>query len=151
VLVQTIILYTLVEQALIKRNDRLKINGMMIEEVVTASGDISIKKAIQTLHQKHIGSIIIINKDKKCEGIFTERDAIRVVSNDIPLKKPLKEVMTTNLKTVEEGATFSEAKNIMRTYNIRHLPVTDKQGNLVGLLSLRTILDEVHDMHSIKR
>jgi CBS domain-containing protein len=123
---------------------------MLIEDVVTASGDISIKEAIHTLYQKHIGSIIIIDKDRKCVGIFTERDAIRVVAMEVPLGTPLKEAMTTNLKTVEEGTTFAQAKNIMRSHNIRHLPVTDKQGHLIGLLSLRTILDEVHNMRTAK-
>lgn len=124
---------------------------MMIEDVVTASGDISIKEAVRILYHKHVGSIIIIDKNRKCEGIFTERDAIRVVATEVPLSTPLKEVMTTNLKTVEEGATFAQAKSIMRSYNIRHLPVNDKQGHLIGLLSLRTILDEVHNMHAVKR
>ena len=128
----------------------MKINGFMIEDVVIASGDISIKEAIGTLYHKHIGSVIIIDKDRKCKGIFTERDAIRVVATDVPLSTQLKEAMTTNLKTVEEGATFAEALNIMRTHNIRHLPVTDKQGKLIGLLSLRTILDEVHNMRTGK-
>jgi CBS domain-containing protein len=113
---------------------------MLIEDVVTASGDISIKEAIHTLYQKHIGSIIIIDKD-----------AIRVVAMEVPLGTPLKEAMTTNLKTVEEGTTFAHAKNIMRSHNIRHLPVTDKQGHLIGLLSLRTILNEVHNMRPAKR
>jgi len=124
---------------------------MLIEDVVTTSGDISTKEAIHILYVRHIGSIVIIDKQRKCKGIFTERDAIRVVASDIPLSTPLKEVMTTNLQTVEEGVSFSEAKNIMRTHKIRHLPVTDKQGHLIGLLSLRTILDEVHDMHTGKR
>ena len=127
----------------------MKINGMMIEDVVTASGDISIKEAIHILYVKHIGSIVIIDKERKCKGIFTERDAIRVVASDIPLSTQLKEVMTTNLKTIEKGATFAEAKNVMKSHNIRHLPVTDKQGHLIGLLSLRTILDEVHDIQSV--
>ena len=129
----------------------MKINSMMIEDVVTVSGDTSIKEAIQTLYHKHIGSIVVIDKEEKCEGIFTERDAIRVVATEVPLSTPLKDVMTTNLRTVEEGTTFAQAKNIMRSYNIRHLPVTDKQGHLIGLLSLRTVLNEVHNMHPVKR
>lgn len=129
----------------------MKIKGLIDEDVVTGLGDISLKEAICILHDRHIGSIIVIDKDEKCEGIFTERDAIRVVANDIPLSTPLKEAMTTNLKTIDESATFAMAKEIMRTHNIRHLPVVDKQGRLIGLLSLRKILDEVHDMHKIKR
>ena len=129
----------------------MKINSMMIEDVVTVSGDTSIKEAIQTLYHKHIGSIVVIDKEGKCEGIFTERDAIRVVATEVTLSTPLKEVMTTNLRTVEEGATFAQAKNIMRSHSIRHLPVIDEQGHLIGLLSLRSILNEVHDMVPIKR
>jgi len=124
---------------------------MLVEDVVTASGDISVEESISTLYHKHIGSIIVVDKDGKCEGIFTERDAIRIVATGVPLSTPLKRVMTTNLKTVEEGATFAEAKNIMRVNNIRHLPVTDEHGRLIGLLSLRTILDEIHNMHAVKR
>jgi CBS domain-containing protein len=123
---------------------------MMVEDMVSTSGDISIKEAILILHNRHIGSIVIVGQDGKCKGIFTERDAIRVVATDVPLSTPLREVMTTNLKTVKEGATFAEVKNIMRTHNIRHLPVVDEQGRIIGLLSLRRILDEVHDLHVLK-
>ncbi|MHA3963185.1 MAG: CBS domain-containing protein [Candidatus Thorarchaeota archaeon SMTZ1-45] len=129
----------------------MKVRHWIDEDVATSSGDISIKEAISILYKRHIGSIIIIDKDKKCKGIFTERDAIRVIADDIPLNTRLAEVMTTNLKTIDEHATFSMAKEIMRTHNIRHLPVVDEQGRLIGLLSLRKILDEVHEMHKIGR
>jgi len=129
----------------------LKITGMVDEDVITTLGDISIKEAIKTLYNRHVGSIIVVDKDKKCMGIFTDRDAIRVIANDIPLSKPLSEVMTTNLKTIDEHATYAMVKEIMRTHRIRHLPVVDEQGKLVGLLSLRRIMDEVHDMHKSKR
>ena len=129
----------------------MKITGMVDEDVITTLGDISIKEAIKTLYNRHVGSIIIVDKDKKCKGIFTDRDAIRVIANDIPLSKPLSEVMTTNLKTIDEHATYAMVKEIMRTHRIRHLPVVDEQGKLVGLLSLRRIMDEVHDMHKSKR
>ena len=124
---------------------------MIDDDVITTLGDISIKEAIKTLYNRHVGSIIIVDKDKKCKGIFTDRDAIRVIANDIPLSKPLSEVMTTNLKTIDEHATYAMVKEIMRTHRIRHLPVVDEQGKLVGLLSLRRIMDEVHDMHKSKR
>ena len=124
---------------------------MIDEDVITTLGDISVKEAIKTLYNRHVGSIIIIDEDNKCRGIFTDRDAIRVIANDIPLSKPLSEVMTTNLKTIDEHATYAMVKEIMRTHRIRHLPVVDEQGKLVGLLSLRRIMDEVHDMHKSKR
>lgn len=121
----------------------------MIEDVVTVSGNISTKKAIETLHNRHIGSVIITENDCRSEGIFTERDAIRVMATGISLDTPLKKVMTRNLKTVPLDATFSQARRIMDTYHIRHLPVIDEKGCVVGLISLRTILDDFLGIHTV--
>jgi len=137
------------QKTLPERNDTLKVRGMMIEDMVIASGEISIKEAIGILHHKHIGSVIVADKNRKCEGIFTERDAIRVIATDVPLSTPLKEVMTRNLKTVSEDATFAHANRIMNSYNIRHLPVVDEQGCIKGLLSLRAILDELFNVSTV--
>lgn len=128
----------------------MKIQHWIDKDVVTSQGDITLKEAISILHKRHVGSIVILSKDEKCEGIFTERDAIRVVANDIPLNTPLVKAMTTNLKTVDEHVTFSRVKEIMRDHNIRHLPVVDEQGRFIGLLSLRKMLDEIHEMHKTK-
>ena len=128
----------------------MKIQSWIDEDVTTASGDTTVKEAIRLLHQRHHDSIIIVDRDGKCKGIFTERDAIRIIANDIPLNTPLNQVMTTNLKTIDEHATFAMAKHVMRTHNIRHLPVVDEKGRFIGLLNLRKILDEVHEMHKIK-
>ncbi len=129
----------------------MKIQHWIDEDVVTTSGDISVKEAIIILHQRHIDSIVILDKDQKCEGMFTERDAIRVVANDIPLTTPLAKVMTTNLQTINEHATYAMAKETMRNHNIRHLPVVDENGRFIGLINLGKMLDEIHEMHKIKR
>ncbi|TFG05345.1 CBS domain-containing protein [Candidatus Thorarchaeota archaeon] len=127
----------------------MRIQGLMIEDVVTVSGSIPVKEAIETLYNRHIGSVIITDGDCKGKGIFTERDAIRIVATGVSLDTPLKKVMTRNLKTISLDATFSQARRIMDTYHIRHLPVIDEQGCVVGLVSLRTILDELLGIHTI--
>ncbi len=129
----------------------MKIQHWIDEDVVTTLGNISVKEAIKILHKRHIGTIIIVDEDNKCKGIFTERDALRIVADDVPLTTPIAKVMTTNLKTIDEHATYAMAKEVMRNHNIRHLPVVDEQGHFVGLISLRKILDEIHEMHKIKR
>ncbi len=50
----------------------MKIQHWIDEDVVTSSGNISIRETISILHKRLIGSIIIIDKDMKCKGIFTE-------------------------------------------------------------------------------
>jgi CBS domain-containing protein len=115
----------------------------MEKNVLTAEDNISAKSAIEILHKKHSGSIIIVNEERHCLGIFTERDALRLVAGDIPLNTKIKNVMTSNPITVFEEATFGELMALIINNKIRHLPVVDKEKCLIGLFSLRHFLDEI--------
>jgi CBS domain-containing protein len=115
---------------------------VMVKKVVTARQNITIRAAIRILFKRHVGAIVVIDDEKICVGIFTERDAIRVVAQNIPLENPLEGVMTKNVFTVPEDATFEEARRKIISHGIRHLPVVDSHGKLVGLVAVRRILDE---------
>jgi CBS domain-containing protein len=124
----------------------LKVRDLMVREIIKMKSDESIEEAIKILHERHVGSVVITDNEGKCIGIFTERDAIRAIATKVPFNKPLQEVMTKNVLTIWEGASFSEAKQLYKTHGIRHIPVVDEQGYLVGLLSVRSILDELIGM-----
>lgn len=121
----------------------LKIRDIMCKKVITAKEDLTIHEAIQLLYDRHVGSIIVIDDEEKCRGIFTERDAIRIVAHKFALDQPLRSVMSKHVVTVSREASFDEAKNLMLSHNIRHLPVTDDTGKLIGLFSLRAFFDEI--------
>ncbi len=120
----------------------LMVKHIMIEDVITAKPDITAKDAIKVLDEKHVGSIIITDENQKCLGIFTERDALRIVANDIPLDTPIHQVMTKHVATIGEEASVDEARRIIVSHGIRHLPVVNSNEELVGLLSVRRLLDE---------
>jgi CBS domain-containing protein len=126
----------------------LKVQHIMVEKVVTSKGDDTVKKAIEILYKKHVGSIVIIDDEERCIGIFTERDAIRLVAQNIPLDKPLKKVMTKHVMTIREDATFEEARRSIVSHGIRHLPVINREGKLVGLVAIRKFLDELFGIES---
>ncbi len=115
----------------------------MVKKVVTAKEETTIQKAIEILHKKHIGSVVILDNEKKCTGIFTERDAIRVTAQKIPSTTPLKKVMTKNVVTIRKDASLEEARRLVVARGIRHLPVVDQKGKLVGLFAVRGFLDEI--------
>jgi CBS domain-containing protein len=121
----------------------LKVRGMMVKSVVTAREGTTLERAIEMLYRKHIGSVVVVDKDQKCRGIFTERDAIRAVAQKMPLTTPLKKIMTKKVITIREGATLSEAIGAITSKGVRHLPVVDRQGKIVGILSIRGFLDEL--------
>jgi CBS domain-containing protein len=116
---------------------------LMLKEVVTTSGNVSVNEVIELLFKRHIGSVVIVDNGQQCVGIFTERDAIRIVAQNLPLDAPVEKVMTKNPFTVNEASTFEEAKKIIKLYKIRHLPVISTDGKLVGLISVRQILNEL--------
>jgi CBS domain-containing protein len=118
----------------------------MLKDVVTTNGNVPVKEAIEILFKRHVGSVVVINDVQQCIGIFTERDALRVVAQNLPLDAPIEKVMTKNIFTVNEDSTFQEAKSIIVSAKIRHLPVIDANGKLVGLISVRHILDMLSGM-----
>ncbi len=118
------------------------VKHIMIEDVIIGKPDITVKDAIKVLDEKHVGSMVITDESRKCLGIFTERDAIRIVANDIPLDTPINQVMTKHVATIGEEASIDEARRIIMSHGIRHLPVINSNEELVGLLSVRRLLDE---------
>lgn len=59
---------------------------LMLTEVVTSHADISVKEIIDILFKRHIGSVVIVDEANQCIGIFTERDAIRIVAQSLPTR-----------------------------------------------------------------
>jgi len=125
------------------------VKHIMIEDVVTANPNITIRDAVRTLQEKHVGSIVI-TENQKCVGIFTERDAIRIIASEIPLDTTIDQVMTKNVATIGEEASLEEARRLVISHGIRHLPVVDRNGELTGLLSVRKLLDELFGLTSSK-
>jgi CBS domain-containing protein len=118
----------------------------MATDVVTAKKEETIKDSIARMFKMHVGSIVIVDEKKVCNGIVSERDILRFISQGLSLDLPLEEVMTKNVITIPEYATFEAAKRIFRERKIRHLPVVDTENRLVGLLSVRLLFDNFFDI-----
>lgn len=121
----------------------LLVKHVMTKNAVTDKGATTVESAIKILYEKHIGSVIIVDNEGKCEGIFTTRDALRVISQRISLKAPLNDVMTKNPITIRDTGSFSEAISLISSHGIRHLPVVDANDRLVGILSIRSFLEGI--------
>ena len=126
----------------------LLVKHMMLTNVITASPSMTVKETIEILYEKHIGCIVSIDEDKKCIGIFTERDTIRLVAENVKLDQPLSNVMTKNVITIPEDSSINEVRRIIQTHSIRHLPVVNQENRLVGLLSVRELMDQFFGLNS---
>ena len=126
----------------------LQVKHMMLTNVITTSPNMSVKQTIKTLYEKHIGCVVVIDNNKKCIGIFTERDAIRLVAENVQLDQSLDNVMTKNIITLQEDTSINEARKIISTHKVRHLPVVNQKGELTGLLSVRDLQDQFFGINS---
>jgi len=121
----------------------LKVKDIMCKKVITAKENMSIQQAVQLLNDRHVGSLVVVDDEQKCVGMFTERDAIRIMASKFSTEEPLSKTMSRHVVTISHEASFDEAKRLMLSHDIRHLPVTDQTGKLIGLFSLRAFFDEI--------
>jgi IMP dehydrogenase len=111
-------------------------SGMIIDPV-TLHEDAIIDDALKLMRENKIGGIPIVDRNNKLVGILTNRD-LRFETNR---KKKVKEVMTSeNLVTAPEGTDLRKAEKILQNYKIEKLPVVKKNGQLIGLITYRDIL-----------
>lgn len=109
----------------------------LILDPVTLLENATIGDAKRLMRENKIGGIPIIDKNKKLVGILTNRD---LRFEDDP-KRKVSEVMTKeNLITAPEGTDLKKAEKILRQYKIEKLPVVNKAGKLIGLITYRDIL-----------
>jgi CBS domain-containing protein len=107
---------------------------------VTLGEDATIGEAIRLMLKEGIGAVLVVRQGKAA-GIFTERDIVRrVVSADIDRDRPLREVMTEDPETLglEDGIAFALNRMIIGGY--RHVPIVDETGAPHAVLSLREVV-----------
>ena len=101
----------------------------------------NIVTAAQTIRDKEVGDVIVVDTEGKIVGIITDRDlAVRVIAvGRDPASTKADEVMTPEPITVEALAPVEEAERLMRERLVRRLPVIDPDNRPLGLLSLEDL------------
>lgn len=109
----------------------------MIKDPITLTADATAGDALSIMREHKIGGIPVIDSDGKLVGIVTNRD----LRFEKTMSRPITELMTSDkLIVTSEGSDLSEAEQILREYRIEKLPVVDKEGLLVGLITYRDII-----------
>lgn len=108
--------------------------------VWTIDHDRTALDAARIMHEKHIGSVVVVKSDK-IVGIFTERDLMnRVVAEQRdPAKVRVADVMTERIAICTRDTTLNECRAVMTRNKLRHLPVVE-DGRLEGIISSGDIL-----------
>jgi signal-transduction protein with cAMP-binding, CBS, and nucleotidyltransferase domain len=111
------------------------------QDLLTLPETATAMEAATAMSARKVGAILVVGKDGRLTGIFTERDLMSrvVVERRDPERTALAEVMTREVFSVDPEHPVDLVRVELQRRHIRHLPVV-VDGRLVGVLSLRDIL-----------
>ncbi|MDZ7850845.1 MAG: CBS domain-containing protein [Halodesulfurarchaeum sp.] len=122
---------------------------LMTADLITADPDTFVEDAAHTLLDNQIGSIVVTDSEGGLQGILTNTDFIRIVAESKPkAKTTVERYMTTDVITVGAQDHIQVAADKMIEENISHLPVTDEDGIVIGIITktdLTAYLSEVEE------
>lgn len=98
-------------------------------------GDDTVRHACERMCERRVGAVLVAGADRRLAGIFTGRDAVRVLAEGRnAAETPLASVMTRDPDTIAPERTAIEALRAMSDGGYRHLPVV-QDGKIVGIVS----------------
>ncbi|MCE4600569.1 MAG: CBS domain-containing protein [Desulfurococcales archaeon] len=117
------------------------VKDVMTVNPVTVKPSSTVWEAVTRMASLDIGALPVIDEEGKLVGIFTERDLLkRVIAKKLdPEKTLISEVMTPSPVSIDPEEPVENARFLMAKLKTRHLPVVDKDGRLIGIVSIRDI------------
>jgi CBS domain-containing protein len=122
----------------------MKVEQLMSRTVRTCRRDETLNRAAQLMWETDCGCVPVVDEDGRPVGMITDRDVcMAAYTQGRPLDAlPVASAMARDLRSCHATDTIVEAESIMRTAQVRRLPVVDAGGRLIGLLSLNDIVRE---------
>jgi len=118
----------------------VRVGDLLGRNVVSIKPSSTVAEAARLMRDNRVGSVLVLDESERLVGILTERDIVyKVVAEGKDPETLVEEVMTRDILTIREEATIAEAARLMIGMNIRHLPVVDARGRVVGVISLRDL------------
>jgi len=112
--------------------------------VIGVQASQTVYEAVKEMADNNIGCVVVLTKAGSLSGLCSERDVFRkvVLEGRSAKKVEVREVMTPkrNLVTVTKNTTLTECMDLITEKRIRHLPVVDEAGKLIGMISIGDVV-----------
>ncbi|MEF8714521.1 MAG: CBS domain-containing protein [Accumulibacter sp.] len=111
--------------------------------LMTVSPDDPVFYALQVMSDANVGALLVLDKEQLV-GIFSERDYARkvILFGKASKDTPVRAIMTDKVLYVTPDRTVDECMAIMTDKHIRHLPVLDDEGKVLGIVSIGDVVKE---------
>lgn len=125
----------------LSRNLRIdSISRLTLTPARMIESDRGVTAAVDAMREHRTGCLLV-TRQHKLVGIFTERDLlVRVLAAGLPLNVPIMEVMTANPVSLDPKDSVRTAIQRMQKGGYRHLPVVNGDGRPMGVISAKRIV-----------
>lgn len=126
---------TIAEQA--RQIDKVKkAESFVVDNPITMTDKNTIGDVKKIVDETGTGGILILDKDQRLIGIVSTRDLLFEMND----KKLVTEIMTRDVHSADADTSLKDAEKLLHEYRIEKLPLVDKDGKVVGLITLKDIL-----------
>ena len=126
-------------QALAEQSLESRLATLPAREPLACAPGTPLADALLRMHERRVGSVVVIDGDGRPGGILTRHDILgRVTLPQRPLSTPIADVMSAPVQCLDVAATLQDAALLMARDGIRHVPVTEG-GRLVNIVSERDL------------
>ena len=109
--------------------------------VVTIQPDASVADLVALLSEHNIGAVVVSADGRTIAGIVSERDVVHALSRGAgALPAPVASIMTTHVYCAPPEANVDDLMHLMTDKRVRHIPVTDAEGVLQGIVSIGDVV-----------
>ncbi len=116
----------------------MRVADIMEVPPVTVTEETTIDDAAKLMWEKNVGSVIVVDKGEIMRGIVTEKDVVFSVSKLMTGKGiPVSSIMSRTHLRASPREGIATAVEKMRKAGVRHLPVVDRDGRALGMISMR--------------
>ncbi|KGM98439.1 ABC transporter ATPase [Clostridium novyi A str. 4552] len=117
----------------------IKAEDIIIENPVKAVGNRTILQASEIMAERHVDSILVVDKDNILKGIATLKDIRKSRENDKKLM--LKDVMNSDVVCVNKDKSIVDVLEVMNIKNVGYIPVVDENKKLLGLITRSSLIN----------
>ncbi|HVH12410.1 MAG TPA: CBS domain-containing protein [Longimicrobium sp.] len=126
---------------------RLRAADVMTDDPECVTSDMTLADAARKMRDLDVGIIPVVESthSRRLRGVLTDRDiAIRAVAEGLDGGSTrVIDVMTTQVETCNKNDTLRDVMSVMEREQVRRVPITDREGRLVGIIAQADVATEV--------
>ncbi|KPL25263.1 MAG: hypothetical protein AMJ75_01670 [Phycisphaerae bacterium SM1_79] len=129
-----------------------KAKDIMTQEVVSVTKETPIYEAMELLINNEITGMPVVDDEMGLLGVITEKDCLRLFyGGEDEGEKTVRDFMTQPAVHYDENDSLQTICDFMMINYFRRIPVTDKEGKVVGILSRPDVIKYILDQRSVEK